>query len=226
MLHKLFISLLLIVSLEPSLLAQDLIVAQDSLSRQEKNKYNFSELFHESGLLVKQPLKWNGCDWIKFGAVAAVTFSLMQEDQKIRDIALKNPKYSKSLPMEVGNQWGGFYFGPILALTLYTTGSLANSYKTKKLGFEIAQAMLFSETISFVSKGCIGRSRPFTNKGADDYHPFTFFDSPHNSFPAGHIDAAFALSTVLSKNAGSVAVCMASLGSLRVSWISTILKSY
>ena len=137
------------------------------------------------------------------GAVAAITFALMQEDEQIRTIALKNPKYANSFPMEVGNQWGGFYFGPFLAVTLYATGSLANSNQTKKLGFEIAQGILYSEAISFVSKGIIGRSRPFTNQGASDYNPFTFFDSPHNSFPAGHVDAAIALSTVLSKNAGS-----------------------
>jgi hypothetical protein len=201
--------MLIIVSFESSIFAQDSLKAndsvtsRDSLSSQEINKFNFSQLFHESGLLIKQPIRWKGHDWIKFGAVVAVTFAVMQEDQKIRDIALKNPKYSKSFPMEVGNQWGGFFFGPLLALTLYTTGSLSDSYKTKKIGFEIAQGILYSEAISFVSKGCIGRSRPFTNQGASAYHPFTFFDSPSNSFPAGHVDAAFALSTVLSKNAGS-----------------------
>jgi len=192
--YKLLILLLFIVSFESSLLAQD------SINRPEKNKYNFSQLIHESGLLVIQPIKWNGCDWIKFGAVGIITVALMQEDEKIRTYALDHPKYSKSIPMEIGNQWGGFFFGPLLAVTLYTTGSLAHSRKTKKIGFEIAQSMLYSEGISFISKGCIGRSRPFRNKGAFDYHPFTFFNGPRNSFPAGHLDAAFAISTVLSKN--------------------------
>ena len=194
MVQKSFILLLLIVSFESSLLAQD------SLNMQKQNKYNFSELIHESGLLVIQPIKWRGCDWIKFGAVGIITYSLMREDEKIRTYAMNHPKYSKSTIMEVGNQWGGFFFGPLLAVTLYTTGSLAHSHKTKKIGFEIAQSMLYSEGISFISKGCIGRSRPFRNKGASDYQPFTFFNGPKNSFPAGHLDAAFAISTVLSKN--------------------------
>lgn len=192
--QKLFILALFIVSCESWLLAQD------SLNMQEQNKYNLSEFFHETGSFIIQPVKWRGCDWIKFGAVAAVTVSLMQVDERIRTKANK-PKYYKNNILEVGNQWGGFFFGPILATSLYTIGSMANSHKTKKIGFEIAQAMLYSESISFISKGCIGRSRPFTNRGAFDYHPFTFFDSPHNSFPAGHVDAAFAISTVLSKNA-------------------------
>ena len=197
MINKILIFLIFIFSFESSLLAQD------SLKKEEKNKYNFYEFIHESGSLAIQPIKWKGCDWIKFGAIAVITASLMQVDQKIRVTALDNSKYSKSFPMEIGNQWGGFYFGPILAVTLYTTGILAKSHKTKKIGFEIAQAMLYSETISFISKGSIGRSRPFTNRGAFDYKPFTYFNSPRNSFPAGHVDAAFALSTVLAKNTDS-----------------------
>jgi len=203
MLYKFILSLFFIVSVESSLLAQDSLLSSCPGNVKEMNRYDFSQLLHESGLLVVRPIKWKGGDWIKFGVAAAVTFSLMQEDQRIRTIALNNPKYSQSLPMEVGNQWGGFYFGPILALSLYTTGILAKSYKTKKIGFEIAQGILYSEAVSFVSKGCISRSRPFTDQGASDYHPFSFFDSPHNSFPAGHVDAAVALSTVLSKNANS-----------------------
>ncbi len=179
------------------------LFAQDSLPAPEKNKYNLSELFHESGLLIKQPGKWKGCDWIKLGSVGVITFSLMQVDENVRRFALDHPKYAKSIPMEVGNQWGGFYFIPVTALALYAFGSLAHHHGTKKLGFEIAQAALYSEAISFVSKGLIGRSRPFLNEGAFDYKPFTFFDGPQNSFPAGHVDAAVALSTVLSKNAHS-----------------------
>jgi hypothetical protein len=192
--HKFFILFIAILAF------QSRLIAQDSLNITEKNKYNFPELIHESGLLVIQPIKWRGGDWIKFGAVGILTFSLMQEDQKIRNYAQSNQKYSKNFLMEVGNQYGGFFFGPLLCVSLYTIGSLSHSRKTKKIGFEIAQGMLYSEGISFISKGIIGRARPSKSLSAFDYHPFTFFKSTYNSFPAGHVDAAFALSTVLSRN--------------------------
>jgi hypothetical protein len=191
---KLFTLLLFIISFNSSLLAQD------SLKIQEQNKYNFSELMHEAGLLVIRPIKWNGYDWIKFGVVGITTVALMQEDKKIRDFAQSNQKYPMNFLMEVGNQYGGFFFGPLLCVSLYTIGSATKSRKTKKIGFEIAQGMLYSEGISFISKGIIGRARPSVSPSAFEYHPFTFFKSPYNSFPAGHIDAAFALSTVLSRN--------------------------
>ncbi len=177
--------------------------AQDSINKQKVNKYNFPEFFHEAGSYLKQPTKWKGGDLLKMSAIGVVTFSLMQVDEKIRRTALNNPKYAKSLPMEIGKQWGGFFFIPITAVTLLTHGAISHNQTTKKLGFEIAEAVIFSETTTFISKGFIGRSRPFTNHGAFDYHPFTFFNSPHNSFPAGHVGAAFALSSVLSKNVDS-----------------------
>ncbi len=177
--------------------------AQDSLEIPKENKYNFHEFVHESGLYIIRPIKWKANDWLKVGAIAAITISVMQADQNIRTTALDNPKYSKTVPMEIGNQWGGFFLIPITSIALLTHGSISDNTTTKKIGFEIAQAALYSEAISFVSKGCIGRSRPFTNNGSNDYSPFTFFNSPHNSFPAGHVDAAFALSTVLSRNTKS-----------------------
>jgi len=105
--------------------------------------------------------------------------------------------------MEFGGQWGGFFVGPISCVVLYTIGSLANSNKTKKIGFEIGQAMLYSEVISFTSKTIIGRSRPFRGAGPNVFKPFSFLKSTLNSFPAGHADAAMAFSTVLAKNTDS-----------------------
>ena len=97
--HKLLISLLFIITF------QTCLVAQDSIRRQEQNKYNFSQLVNEAGLLVIRPIKWNGCDWIKFGVVGVTTVALMQEDKKIRDFSQNNQKYPMNFLMEVGNQY-------------------------------------------------------------------------------------------------------------------------
>lgn len=63
----------------------------------------------------------------------------------------------------------------------------------------MAQAMIYSEVISFTSKTIIGRSRPFNGDGPNVFKPFSLFKSPYNSFPAGHADAAMAISTSLQK---------------------------
>jgi membrane-associated phospholipid phosphatase len=171
---------------------------------QEKNKYNFSEFIHESGLYVTRPIKWKGKDWIKLGVIAAGTFTVYQFDQRIYNVALHNPGYSKNTILFVGKQWGGFFFPPVLTLGLYIHGCIADNNTTKKIGFELAQAIIYSELISFPMKGIAGRSRPKFNNGPSSFHPFTSMaDSPRNSFPAGHVDCAFAVSTVLSQNVNS-----------------------
>jgi membrane-associated phospholipid phosphatase len=181
-----------------------IFISESSLSGQ--NKYNFSEFIHETPDFIKAPAYWNAGDWIKLGIVSGGTFLVYQFDQQIRDQALEihriHPTYRKSTVITVGDEWGGFFFGPALSVALYTTGCLVKSNKTKKIGFEIAQAMLYSEVISFTSKVIIGRSRPFTGRGRNFFKPFTV-NSPSNSFPAGHIAAAFALSSVLEKNTNS-----------------------
>jgi hypothetical protein len=182
-----------------------LIICESSIFGQ--NKYNLSEFGHETVSFIKTPAHWDARDWITLGVVGGGTFLIYQFDAKLREQELESyklqPSYRGTILMKVGEQWGGFFFGPLLSVSLYATGSLANSTKTKKLGFEIAQAMIYSEVISFTSKTIIGRSRPFNGKGPSYFTPFALFKSPYNSFPAGHTDAAMALSTVLAKNTDS-----------------------
>jgi membrane-associated phospholipid phosphatase len=191
--QKFIISLFLLITCEFSLFGQ--------------NKYNLSQFGHETVSFIKSPAKWNGIDWLKLGLVCGATFATYQFDKQIRDKGLEihgnHPGYRNSIIMTTGNEWGGFFVGPILGVSLYTTGSLFKCDKTKKIGFEIVQALIYSEVISFTSKTIIGRARPFTDRGPHYFTAFAIFNSPYNSFPAGHTCAAFSLSTVLAKNTDS-----------------------
>jgi membrane-associated phospholipid phosphatase len=80
---------------------------------------------------------------------------------------------------------------------------LADNRSTGKVGFEIAQAALYSGGITSILKFALGRARPYTDEGSTKYQPFTLWDDGFHSFPSGHTTLAFALSTVLSRNADS-----------------------
>lgn len=86
---------------------------------------------------------------------------------------------------------------------MLTHGWLAGSEGTKKMGFEIIQSVLYAETISVVMKTVIGRARPATGNNPGTYRPFALNKNSFNSFPAGHVDAAFSLATVLSRSTDS-----------------------
>ncbi len=171
-----------------------------------QNRYNFTQFRDETVDFIKQPVKWEGNDWLRLGLIGAGTFLVMQADQPIRDGLMKDQSYYKSLPIEFGRLWGETYSTAILAGAFGLHGILASDNSTKKVGFEIVQAALYSGGITSVLKFAFGRARPFMNRGSADYQPFTLLDDGFHSFPSGHTTLAFALSTVLSRNARSNAL--------------------
>lgn len=168
-----------------------------------QNRYNFSQFKDETFDFLKQPAKWEGNDWLKLGLVSAGTFLVMQTDQPIRDAVMKDRSYAQSVPVKFGKFWGETYTTAIAAGAFGLQGVLMDNNSSKKIGFEIAQAALYAGGITTVLKAAIGRARPYTDKGAWTYSPFTILDDGFHSFPSGHTTLAFALSTVLARNTDS-----------------------
>jgi hypothetical protein len=188
--NRILLSLSLVFICEFSLFAQ--------------NHYNFRQFKYETGDFIKQPLKWQGNDWLKFGLIAGGTVLLMQADLPIRNTVLRaNRRYYYSVPIEAGRIWGEWYTPPVLVAGFGLYGWLANNRSSKKIGFEVVQAVLYSESITGGLKFVFGRARPFQNQGAFSFHPFSFRNFGYQSLPGGHNTEGWAVSTVLSRNAHS-----------------------
>jgi membrane-associated phospholipid phosphatase len=168
----------------------------------EGNKYNLSQFGHETWSFIKQPAKWGGSDWLRIGVIAGGSFLIIETvDQPARDLAFKDIRYLHSVPIEAGRIWGELY-APVALFAGFAAHSLiANDNSTRKIAYEIGQACLYAGAIEYVLKSAIGRSRPYMNEGISSYRLFTLNDDYH-SFPSGHSAAAFAISTVLSRNVG------------------------
>jgi membrane-associated phospholipid phosphatase len=186
-LHRILLSLLVVVICESSLFAQ--------------NKYDFSQFGHETSDFIRQPSRWDRSDWAKFGVMSVGSYLLIEiADQPARDFALKDRSYLHSVPIEAGRIWGELY-SPIVLFGGFAAHSLiTNDMTTRKIAYEIGQASLYTGAITLILKTAFGRARPFMNEGISSYHPFSFSDDFH-SFPGGHTATAFVLSTVLSRNA-------------------------
>jgi PAP2 superfamily protein len=169
-----------------------------------QNRYNLSQFVDETGAFLTQPLRWQGSDWLKLGLVGAGTYVAMQADQQIRDAVLRDrERYYHSAVIEGGRIWGESYVVPTLAVTFGLYGLVADNSSAKKMGFELAQAIIYSAAITQVLSKSVGRARPNQNLGNSAYQPFTFSGEDFHSFPGGHSSAAFVLSTVLSRNVSS-----------------------
>jgi membrane-associated phospholipid phosphatase len=97
--------------------------------------------------------------------------------------------------------------GPVpltLGATLYAMGRGTGSSFTEGLGREVLRAVLVSGALTAVTKGVVGRARPFAAPGDPDVfnpgHGFT--NASLASFPSGHTSAAFATATVLARELG------------------------
>lgn len=176
------------------------LVCESSLFAQ--NKYNVSQFTHETLDVFKQPAKWRGNDWLELGVIAAGTALTMQADEPIRNAVLRgNGRYLRSVPVKVGKSWGEWYTPPIMAVGFGLHGWLADNASSKKVGFELVQAVVYSAAVTELLKFASGRARPYMGKGAFSFHPFNFPSVGFLSFPGGHVTSAFSSSTVLTRNA-------------------------
>ncbi|CAN5584563.1 hypothetical protein BH10BAC4_BH10BAC4_03280 [soil metagenome] len=214
MLHKTFISLLFIISVVSSSIAQDnkkdtipgtketLDVVAETI--EEKRLYSLGQFGKESALFVKQPLRWQKKTWRHVGIMVGGTALLTLADEPLRNSTQGNQRYYNSFLIEGGRMYGEAYSigGVAGAFGLY--GLIARDTVAKKIAIELFQAGLYSAALTEALKVIVGRARPYTNEGHGSFHPFTFLNVDYNSFPSGHSTSAFALSTVLSRHAKSV----------------------
>ncbi len=191
--HKVLFALTLMLFSASSLFAQ--------------NQYNFSQFIHETGTFATQPGRWRGNDWLKLGLITAGSVMIMQIDEPVRNAVIRGgQKYYHSVPIEAGRVWGEWYTPPIIAGAFGLHGWLAHSTSSKKVTFELVQAVTYAEAITQSLKLAFGRARPFENQGAFSYHPFQLSLVGFHSLPGGHNTEGWAVSTVLSRNAHSRAL--------------------
>ena len=206
--HRFLPSLLLtlICVLSPygvsGLVAQDL----DSPEVVRGNRYNFAQFGRETVEFFTQPIRWEGNDWLKLGAVGAGTFLLMQVDQPIRNWITKDQRYYLSVPIEGGRMWAELP-PPVLIFAGFATYSLITGDRgARKTAYEVGQSLLYAGAVDKLMNIAIGRAKPYMNEGPKSFHSFSAssfsFQQDYQSLPGGHNVIAFALSTALSRNAG------------------------
>jgi membrane-associated phospholipid phosphatase len=191
-------------------------VVKDTVTRKEsaadsalENKldmqyYGFRQFGHETALFIETPGRWTESDWLRVGVVLAGTAAFMPFDQRITNLAIGNQRYLFSIPVVAGRVYGEWYTIGTLTAAFAGYGILAHNNKAKRIAIELLQAGAYSELFTEVIKVGAGRYRPYNNFGPFVYHPFNFrFNNAFESLPSGHSTSAFALSTVMFRNANT-----------------------
>lgn len=170
--------------------------------KQARKIYSPAQFKHETFLFIKQPTKWVGKDWFRVGAIVATTIAVMPLDESITNSTQGEQRYFHSASIEGGRIYGEWYSIGGVAGVFGIYGLITKDTTAKKISIELLQAGVYSELMAIILKVAIGRERPLTTQSAYNYKPLNFnFD--FQSMPSGHTTSAFALSTVMSRQANS-----------------------
>ena len=120
--------------------------------------------------------------------VAASTGALFGLSFADADVSAKAANWGGSFGtfLDVTNELGSVY-GALIPLGLFGVSLTTDNIKFQDAAFTSLQSYVFSNTIVFVTKMAVGRSRPDAGKGPHDFHPF----SGATSFPSGHTGPEF-----------------------------------
>ena len=86
----------------------------------------------------------------------------------------------------------------------------------------VLESVVYAGMITTILKSLIGRSRPYTNEGANFYQPIQF-NTAHTSLPSGHSTVAFAISSVLSNRIHNT---YASIGLYSLAALTSVSRVY
>lgn len=96
-----------------------------------------------------------------------------------------------------GRTYGGESAAIAAPVALYGVGFVSGSEGVRDTGRVMAEALILAELTTGIFKGALGRSRPYTGNGADDFRFFRWKDR-YMSMPSGHTTVAFTISSVLA----------------------------
>lgn len=143
------------------------------------------------------PLRWEHADWrtvTREALIVAGTMALL--DDPVRDYMQNHRSASTDRIAKTFEPFGAEYVAGVL-LGYALVGKLANKPNARKTALDgTVSTLIAAGLIAPALKSITGRSRPRTDQGAFDFHPF----GGGASFPSGHTAAAFALATSIAKN--------------------------
>jgi len=103
---------------------------------------------------------------------------------------------------DVPTGYGDVYFEGALSVGVYATGLFSGSNPIRVTGRMLIESLGYSESLAFLMKFVIGRTRPYAAPGQYQFNAFQT-NEDHQSFPSGHTIAAFSTSTILAEEIGT-----------------------
>jgi membrane-associated phospholipid phosphatase len=148
--------------------------------------------------LSSYPLRWQSEQFSVFMAVILSTATLTLVDDYIQEIAVRDRSLVGSALYQFGDFYGKSLASEITAVSLGLYGLAFKHEKALRMGLEVYESYLISNTLTSMLKRYLGRSRPNNNNGPYIFDPSESRYEDYRALPSGHTTLAFSLSTVLA----------------------------
>jgi len=154
------------------------------------------------------PLRISSDDAIKLLVFATVNTAIIYGVDQPTDESFSNEEGKPFWrPAEQLADIGDFYdrVGPGKTMTgltaaIFAGGLIFDDNKLLETSRLIVESSAITIFLTYIGKGLFGRSRPFTERGAKDFHFFKFSNNTqYRSLPSGHASGIFAVMTVIAK---------------------------
>jgi len=155
-------------------------------------KYNYQLNYEEQNIFSDNI-------FYTLGAITGATSLLFILDESIRKEISKSKLHKNNTFLEIGHNYGEFYYSLGLSGIMYVSHFILKDDKIGRTAKSLFEALLVSGAVSITFKYIFGRSRPYREDGVAK---FNWFETKNifNSLPSGHVITAFTTSTVLAKS--------------------------
>lgn len=151
----------------------------------------------DSRSMLRAPLRWDREQWSRAAIAAGTIAAAAAVDEDIADMAQRNRTDASEDFSRVMTPFGGRR-ALVLSGVMLAGGIATHNPKLRDTGRDAIEAsILAAGIVTPILKRAVGRSRPFQERGAFDFQPFT----ENQSFPSGHSTNAFAVASVVAGHA-------------------------
>lgn len=156
-----------------------------------------SHSWQNAKAIYTSPFGYSAPQWFRVVGILSLTALSHTLDEPVRVFARTHPMPTLTMLFSIGE----FYGNPISAGSigggLYLGGFFSENPSMRLTGRAVLESVLYASLFTQFLKMSIGRTRPYQNKGARDFHGLSWKNAQW-SFPSGHTTIAFATSASLS----------------------------
>jgi len=172
-------------------------IADVSAQSRSPLAHDVSASWHNAKAIYTSPLRYSLAQWLTVAGVFTLTASAHFFDEPVRSVARAHQTPTLTRIFTIGEFYGNPIGAGALGGGLYLAGLSSGNTSTRLTGRAVLESVLYASLLTQVLKMTLGRSRPYQNTGARDFHGLAFSNAQW-SFPSGHTTIAFATSASLS----------------------------